>query len=226
VATRKTSRRRTRDFGDAFRDVLRSWWVLLTLLLWLNFSAFVYVGLRARRKLWLGFGAAYFAASVASVVFLALDPEDPVDTWREDAGAMILIFGCIIAFVHALAVRRPYLDRMDALEHPELEAAEERLRLRERALEIARDDPERALDLGIGRPDLNGGFDGGVVDVNHAPVQVIARLPGVDDALARRTVAVREEINGFSSLDDFGHVMGVPPALVERLREDVVFLPR
>jgi hypothetical protein len=205
---------------------MRSWWVLLTLLLWLNWSAFVYAGLRARRKLWLGFAAAYFAASVASVVLLALDPEDPVDTWREDAGAMTVLFACILAFVHALAIRRPYLERMDALEDPRLEAAEDRLRLREHALEIARENPERALDLGIGRPDLNGGFHGEVVDVNHAPADVIARLPGVDDALARRTVAVREEINGFSSLDDFGHVMGVPPALVERLREDVVFLPR
>jgi hypothetical protein len=226
VATRTRSRPRTRDLGDASRDVLRSWWVLLTLLLWLNWSAFVYAGLRARRKLWLGFAGAYCAASVASVVFLSLDPDDPVDTWREDAGAMIVIFGCILAFVHALAIRRPYLDRMDALDDPRLDAAEDRLLRRERALEIAVQDPERAFDLGIGRPDVKGAYHGEVVDVNHAPARVLTRLPGFDDDLARRTVEVREEINGFSSLEDYGHVMSLPPSLVDRLREDVVFLPR
>jgi hypothetical protein len=226
VTTRTTSRRRTKDFGDTLRDVLRSWWVLLTLLLWLNWSAFVYAGLRARRKLWLGFGGAYLAASAASIGFLAADPDDPVDTWREDVGAMLLIFGCILAFVHALAIRRPYLERMDALDDPRLEAAEDRLLRRERALEIARDDPERAFDLGIGRPDVRGAYHGEVVDVNHAPAKVLNRLPGFDDDLARRTVKVREEINGFSSLEDFGHVMSLAPSLIDRLREDVVFLPR
>jgi Helix-hairpin-helix motif len=226
MATRTRSRRRTKDFDDALRDVLRSWWVLLALLLWLNWSAFVYAGLRARRKLWLGFGAAYFAASVSSIVLLMLDPDDPVDTWREDVGAMILIFGCILAFVHALGIRRPYLDRMDALDDPRLEAAEDRLLRRERALEIVQENPERALDLGIGRPDVRGAYHGELVDVNHAPAKVLTRLPGFDDELARRTVKVREEINGFSSLEDFGHVMSMPPSFVDRLREDVVFLPR
>jgi DNA uptake protein ComE-like DNA-binding protein len=64
------------------------------------------------------------------------------------------------------------------------------------------------------------------VDVNHASAEVIARLPGVDDDLARRTVEVREEINGFSSLADYGHVLGLPAPVVERLRDEVVFLPR
>jgi hypothetical protein len=200
--------------------------VPLTLLLWLNWSAFVYAGLRARRRLWLGFGGAYLAASVASIVFLVLDPDDPVDTWREDTGAMIMIFGCILAFVHALAIRRPYLNRMDALDDPRLEAAEDRLLRRERALEIVGEDPERALDLGIGRPDLRGAYHGELVDVNHAPAKVLNRLPGFDDKLARRIVKVREEINGFSSLEDFGHVMNMPPSQVDRLREEVVFLPR
>ena len=77
----------------------------------------------------------------------------------------------------------------------------------------------------MGRPDLPGAFDGGVVDVNHAPVEVIACLPNFDVDLARRLVKTREEIDGFASLDDLGIVLDLPGNQVERLRDYVVFLP-
>jgi DNA uptake protein ComE-like DNA-binding protein len=50
-------------------------------------------------------------------------------------------------------------------------------------------------------------------------------LPGVDDALAARILATRSEVDGFSSLEDFGTVMDVEGRLVEGLRERAIFLP-
>ena len=70
-----------------------------------------------------------------------------------------------------------------------------------------------------------GGFDeGGVVDVNHAPVEDLADLPGIDAGTARRIVAVREGVGGFSSLEDLGMTMDLPGDVVERLRGHVVCL--
>jgi DNA uptake protein ComE-like DNA-binding protein len=48
----------------------------------------------------------------------------------------------------------------------------------------------------------------------------------VSRQLAERIVAVREEIHGFSSLEDLGHVLDLEPALLDRVRADVVLLPR
>ena len=76
----------------------------------------------------------------------------------------------------------------------------------------------------IGR---SGGFDeGGVVDVNHAPVEDIADLPGIDADTARRIVATRDGVGGFSSLEDLGMTMDLPGDVVERLRGRVVCIPR
>ena len=65
-----------------------------------------------------------------------------------------------------------------------------------------------------------------MVDVNHALVEDIADLPGIDGAGARRIVAAREDLGGFSSLEDLGMTMDLPGDVVEALRGHVVFLPR
>jgi DNA uptake protein ComE-like DNA-binding protein len=109
---------------------------------------------------------------------------------------------------------------------PRLDSARERLAQREKALALARENPQLALEAGVGRPDLPGAYDGGLIDVNHVPVEVIATLPGFDRELARRLLAAREQVDGFTSLEDLGTVLDLPGEKVEDLRRHVVFLPR
>ena len=60
----------------------------------------------------------------------------------------------------------------------------------------------------------------------HAPAGVIARLPGLDDALAQQIVRARDDTHGFTSVEDLGVALDLDGNLVEDLRECVVFLPR
>jgi hypothetical protein len=191
--------------------------------MWLNWTAFLYAGLRARHRRWVVYALAYLAVSGVSIALIAAFDRDD---WQSDAGAWIGLASWGFSFVHALAIRREFLDRVDALEDPRLEAAEDRLRRTELARRIADDNPRRAKRLGIGRPDVSGSFHGDLVDVNHASAEAIARLPGIDQRGAQRIVELRQEINGFSSLADFGHVLDLPAQTVERLRDRTVFLPR
>ena len=94
------------------------------------------------------------------------------------------------------------------------------------ARRIAREQPQLAQQIGIGRPDLAGATDAGLVDVNNAPVDVLERLPGVDAALATKIVEARAAAHGFSSVDELGMVADLDGNLVEALRNEVVFLPR
>ena len=43
--------------------------------------------------------------------------------------------------------------------------------------------------------------------------------------LARRIIDVREEIGGFSSLNDVGQVLSLDAMTIDRLRPEVVVLP-
>lgn len=83
-----------------------------------------------------------------------------------------------------------------------------------------------ALQLGVGRPDVRGARAMGVVDVNRAGLEALAGLPGVDDALAGEIVRVREDLDGFATVDEMGMVMHLDGDVVEDLRPYVVFIPR
>jgi DNA uptake protein ComE-like DNA-binding protein len=201
--------------------------VLLAALGWLNWTAFLYAGLMAHNRRWLLWSAVYLAVSVASLALIIVrDPSGPADSWDEQLGAWIGLSSWVASFVHALAVRRQFLERVEVLDDPALGAAEAKLRRRELARRLAAENPARARELGIGRPDVAGAFHGGLIDINHAPADTIDRLPGMNKQLARRIVKVREEINGFSSLEDAGHVLNLPAPLVDRMRSRVLCLPR
>jgi len=206
---------------------VRSWWVLLALFGWLNWTAFLYAGLMSHNRRWLWWSGVYLVLSAASLgLILGRDPGGPADSWDEQLGAWLGLFSWGVSFVHALAVRKEFLERVEVLDDPALGAAEAKLRRRELARRLANENPARARELGIGRPDVAGAFHGGLVDINHAPADTIDRLPGMNKQLARRIVQVREEINGFSSLEDAGHVLNLPAPLVDRMRARVVCLPR
>jgi hypothetical protein len=120
-------------------------------------------------------------------------------------------------------------EHMAAFIHPDdprLARARAHLAQREKARRLARENPQLALEAGVGRPDLPGSYHGDLIDLNHAPAEAIATLPGIDAELARRIVSVREQMGGFSSLEDLGNVLDLTGDQVEHLRDHVVCLPR
>ncbi|MBO0832013.1 MAG: helix-hairpin-helix domain-containing protein [Actinobacteria bacterium] len=85
--------------------------------------------------------------------------------------------------------------------------------------------PAIARELGVGRPDIPGARDYGLIDVNHCPATILTRLPGVTDELARQIVDGREQTGGYSSVEDLGMLLNLPPATVDALRDMTVFAP-
>ena len=146
------------------------------------------------------------------------------DPWLT-LGGFAIIFAWIGGFVHALTIRSTYLKLVQSPEQTLLDAAEARLRVREDALQLVRDDPARAKALGVGRPDVELAFDGGLVDVNSAPAEVIARLPHADERLAERIVLVRERVGSFSSVQDLGLLLDLPAPVLDAWDGLVVCLP-
>ena len=63
------------------------------------------------------------------------------------------------------------------------------------------------------------------VDLNNAPEEVIADLPGVGPILAKKAIGIRQSTGGFASLEGFAEALGLKPHIVERLRDLVVVVP-
>ncbi|WP_042430590.1 ComEA family DNA-binding protein [Streptacidiphilus anmyonensis] len=98
---------------------------------------------------------------------------------------------------------------------------------RQEARALAARDSVLARDLRIGRPDLPRQYeDGGLVDLNSAPAEVIATVCGLSPADAGRIVGAREKLGGFDSLDELFVYTQIQGAAAELVRERGVLLPR
>jgi DNA uptake protein ComE-like DNA-binding protein len=196
------------------------WWV------WVSGTPFglgawtpIVPGRELGRRSWIGWGVLWSLMALAGWIGAIVNDGG--------TGAGFLLIGSWAgAIATTCSIRSSYLQQSGSAFTRGREAAMQRLKEREEAQRLAAEQPDVALELGVGRPDRPGAQDGGLVDVNNAPAEAIGGLPGVDDALARRIVEVREQVNGFSSLADLGAVLDLDGNAVERLREHTVFLPR
>ncbi|MCM0678981.1 transcriptional regulator, partial [Micromonospora phytophila] len=105
-------------------------------------------------------------------------------------------------------------------------AEEERRIRREHARYLLYHYPAARNELRIGRPDLPRTFDdGGLVDVNAVPEQVLAGLPGLTVDQCRQ-IAVDRWLRGpYASMEELAGRCLLPPTATDRLRELLFFLP-
>jgi len=209
--------------GDETRAV-RGWWVLATLAPFGLGSgpAFWYAGRRAGQPAWERAGWFWFGASLLGYLGALFTKHFWSVAHPFALGEMFVAWAG--AVIHALAIREEYVRRVHAVGSRVERSRQARLDARE-ARRIAREEPRLARELGIGRPDRRGAYDGGLVDVNHAPAGALEELPGVGPALAERITAARAQAAGFASVDELGELLELDGATVERIRERAVFLP-
>jgi comEA protein len=61
----------------------------------------------------------------------------------------------------------------------------------------------------------------GVVNLNTASIEELKLLPGVGEARAAAIVTMRNELGGFTSVDELMEVRGVGPNMMKRLRPHI-----
>jgi hypothetical protein len=198
-------------------------WALIPLLTLglLAFVPFAHAAAKLQhRRLWL-VAACYAVVTVGLFGPLA----DAYNT--SDLGAALFTaawFALIVgSTVHALVLRRRVFSPPAV--QPAMVAALADRELRQQARAIVAGDPALARELRIGRPDLPRQFnDGGLVDVNHVPNQVLAERLGLSPAEAARVVEARERLGGFSSAAELCAFAEVPDATIDPVQERLVFL--
>lgn len=184
----------------------------------------IYAGVKARQRSWILLGIVWSAIVVAGFVKNSLSHAGHSGT--DTLAGSLIIIGWVGSVATSFMIRGAYERQMDSALLAATEVGQARLRDRRHALQIAREKPALAREIGVGRPDEPGAFDAGLIDINNAPASALLRLPGVDDALTTRIIEARTQSDGFSSLEDLGIVLDLPGDLVEHLRDHVVFLPR
>lgn len=166
--------------------------------------------------------ALFLISGVGTVAMIALlaaalapSPRQPYRPIGAVAGfAGLIVFGWMALYAAKMQVRD------SAADHANYE-----LHRRQAAKNLLRTRPEFAAELGIGRPELGRGYDdGGLIDVNHVPLSVLAALPGMNPGLPERLISVRDQINGFDSYDDLLNVVGLSAETLEPWSDRFIFL--
>ena len=95
------------------------------------------------------------------------------------------------------------------------------------AAEVTAPFPKGAPPLVVSAPAISGPVSPPdlKVDVNSAPVEALADLPGIGAILARKAFDIREQTGGFVSLESFAEALGLKPHIIERIRTIVVVGP-
>lgn len=216
--------------GSALRWFVHGGWYLFVVVLslgTLSFVPFVHAALRVRTPLtWL-----WMVLYTAAVITIFLN------TGSANAGGFEIGL-TIIAAIHSMLLRRqvwpttnspipsPTPAALGAAGWPADPAIAAVLAARGRrdeARRLASADPQMARELRIGRPDLPRTYDdGGLVDLNSAPAQVIAGTCGIDLTTADQIVHARTTGVPFASVDDVFSLTEIPFPLWDRIRDRAV----
>jgi DNA uptake protein ComE-like DNA-binding protein len=191
----------------------------------LSWAPFLYASVRTHARKFRILTGLYLALAIIAGVLVAVSSGKGHSSLNDVAGLMLILLagaGC----AHTLSIRSEFGRQLALADDPKLLGAEQRVGTRDRALAIVRSDPKRAIALGVGRPDVPGSFDGGLVDINHVGVEVLETLPGIDTEKARRIVELRMNGSGFESAADLDMVVDLDPGTLAELSERAVFLPR
>ena len=182
----------------------------------------IYAGVRARRRLWWLLGVIWSVIALAGWVAA-------IASNGGAGGGLLIILGWAGGAATSFAIRAEYRRAIGWAASPfdtAMLGARRRLADRERARRLAREQPALARELGVGRPDLAGAQDAGLIDVNAAPAATLTRLPGIGEAAAHQIVELRDGGDGFSSVEDLGAALDLNAGVVEELRDRVVCVPR
>ncbi|HEY0495485.1 MAG TPA: hypothetical protein VGD48_07040 [Kutzneria sp.] len=202
---------------------------------------FAHAARRVRRRGLRVWTAVYGAIDVALVLSLALipagTPQVPAPGWAQaitTIGGFLMLATTVVGCIQLRRVRREvygwpkrHAAELPAAPEPAVAAVLAARTRRQEARELATSDPLLARDLHIGRPDLPRTYDdGGLVDLNNAPAEVIARECELDPATADRIVSTRNRLGGaVSNVDELFVLAELPVTSWDRIRDRAVLLP-
>ena len=194
----------------------------------LTWAVFLILGRNAQRRAWLVWSAVYAALMVAFCVLEAAAGSSVTDL-AASLAPIPFAFAWLGGAVHLAVVSKDATRRIQQVRRasdgtPVLIAARERIKEREEGRRLAAKDPVLAREVGVGRPDLPGTRDFGLVDVNHATPAALCKLPGITPQLAEYIEQMRQSVGLFTSAEDLSATLDLPPNLTDDLREHAVFL--
>jgi DNA uptake protein ComE-like DNA-binding protein len=226
------------DMSKSSWELINSWWLILpfTFPLYLNWTAFIYVGITARHRKWILYGVIYAIPSMLLTFIGSTANSNEIIDANSTIGILIIIIylmGCT-SIIHAFSLREEYLIRLKALKNVKNDDKLRKKIAREYGLgdRVSSDTQEHSTII---KDEKQAVSDGSVkdfpptvsplTDINNDPEDLLLELPGINETLAKKIIQLRRSGIYFDSAEDFGESLSLKPHVVERIKPLIVINP-
>lgn len=209
--------------------VINSLWVILAFIPLISGFAFIFAGLRVKKKLWICFGIIVSLSWIPSIEGIV------------DSSLFFNILGPINAILwyagmfYVFYVLREYLVRLEAIEKNEnyKDKIFEEYNLQGKTMptSLKNDNVQNNLQYSEQNniqelySDINQDkFSNlSLIDINKDSEDKLSLLPGINLILAKKIVKIRSSGYEFHSVEDLAEKLNLKPHIIEKLRPLVVF---
>lgn len=158
------------------------------------------------------------------VLYCTLINTSPKDSLVYNGAMIMLLITNATAAIHAFIAFSP-TSRLPPvsvlpLNQLALVAAQDRIRRRAEARQLALSDPVLARELRIGRPDMTREYDdGGLIDANNLPMDLLASLLKLTTEEAASIAEARSRLGRFVSAEELTAYSQLAPDRMDALRD-------
>ncbi|MGY3714634.1 helix-hairpin-helix domain-containing protein [Sutcliffiella cohnii] len=188
-----------------------------------GFISFIYIGIRAKKKKWLFYGAIYFI--IMAQYFFYFSSYD-INSTTFDISIMLVLGGWVFAWVHAFQARREYLRilAVKIMKDPLQPTPPYRVKTHypfpteEQPFTTIKNVKKVKADLPVVDKKVPFTFN-----VNNASLQEIASHPYIGNILARQIVQIRERVGAFQSLEHLIEETNMKPHIIAKAKPYITF---
>ena len=213
--------------------ILNSLWIIFAFIPFFNGGAFLYAGIRVKKKLWIYIGVIFSLSSGMWVAFMSIDPS----IGQLFGGISVILW--MAGMVYVFFVLREFLIRLEAIGKSQYSNNNLREKIfaeynvngnvnstfNDTAKENAEYDVKNIIDEAISDNEQEKNLDLDLVDINKDSENKLSELPGINSILAKRIAELRSSGYEFNSVEDLAQKLDLKPHVMENLRSLVKFSP-
>ena len=213
--------------------LINSLWILITLIPYIYWMAFIYIGFTTKYRKWKLYGVIYLIPFLlATITFNYANGSTIYNIFMG-----IWIISWFVSIVHAFLLRKEYLIRLETVKKIQPEDNTELRRKIEKEYGLNEQDtfPKKlklSSNVTSSPKDIDESMEYGqstqpssIIDVNNASEETLSELPGVSLILAKKVVQLRNSGVYFESAEDFGEALGLKPHIITRIKPLIVVTP-
>lgn len=221
------------DENTAIWKITHLWWILISFIFLFNGFGLLYAGFKTDERLWKIEGTIYEVIVLLFIIAVSIQPNSSLSSFITG----IYLLSWIISIIRSFVIRNQYLekirhDKYQNSRYSHKNGFNEDITKANTSNSISQaiysgNENSQVYEKPINKKqieDLNINQRESIkqVNINNAPLDVIAQLPGLDVNKAEKIIRFRESGKAINSLDELKNLLELDDNQIEQIKEYVI----